>query len=157
MTKHLIALAALLAIGSAQATTTYDFGGVIETGVLTGTAFSGQFSFDETLLSGSPDFLAPSALTLNFNGAVYTLATAEVDSTGISFDAGKPVGIDAIWGSYSQGLVLSSGFGSPYLADTAGNSGSLAISASPVPEPSQWMLMVAGMAALGAVVRRRSA
>ena len=157
--KHsLLALAACALFASAaQANTSYNFGGVVEDGVLAGQSFSGQFSFDETLLAATPDYLMPSTLTLTFNGTVYTLATALDGSIGIAFDAGKPVGIDAVWGNDANGLVLSSGFGSPYLADTAGNFGSVTISASPVPEPASWALGLAGLAAIGLLMNRRRA
>ena len=153
----LAALALAFAIGSSAQAATYSFSGVIEDGALAGQSFGGQFSFDDSLLAGSPDYLEPTALSLLFNGQTYSLGTALAGSSGIAFDAGKPIGIDAVWGDDSKGVTLTSGFGSPYLADTAGNFGSVTISAAPVPEPASWMLGLAGLAAVGAVVRRKRA
>lgn len=157
MRKHLLALAAvLLAAGSAQATTTYNFSGVIEDGLLAGQTFGGSFSFDETLLQADTEWLDLSALQFVFAGQIYTLAGADANSTAVVFSGGQVVGIDAVYTGGTMDFVLSNGFGSPYLFYVQGSdfgSGSYTVSA--VPEPSTWAMGLAGLAAIGAISRRR--
>lgn len=152
--KHLLALAAAaLALGSSAQAATYNFNGTIEQGALAGLSFGGQFSFDDTLLTADTDWLPLTSLSFSFNGQTYTLAGAEANSTSASFWAGELLGVDAVYGTATTGLVLTNGFGNPYLADTAGNFGSYSVSA--VPEPSSWALAIAGLAVVGGVARRR--
>lgn len=155
--KHLLAAAAVVALsGAAQAEATYNFSGVLDTGPLAGMSFSGSFSFDDTLLNGSTEWLPLTALHLEFNTVNYVLAgTAAESVNSVSFDSGAVLGVDAMWGSISSGIFLSSGFGSPYLYDSNDNSGSLTLTAAAVPEPSTWLMGLAGLAFMGAVARRR--
>ena len=158
--KSLIALAAATTLafaGGAQAANVdYTLNGVIESGPLAGMSFNGVFSFDDSTLSSNPDWLPLTALSLSFNGHTYAWADANPDAS-VTFDGGMVVGVDATWGTDASGVVLSTGFGSPYLGDTANNFGSYIVAAAGVvPEPSTWMMGLAGLAMMGAVVRRRS-
>ena len=157
--KQMLALAvaalATLSTGQAQAIT-YNFDGTIEQGALTGQAFGGQFSFDDSTLDANTDWLPLSSLEFVFDGQGYNLAGAAAGSTSVSFSGGEILGIDAVYGDDTQGFVLTNGFGSPYLAYTAGNFGSYTVSvAAAVPEPASWALGLSGLAAVGAIVRRR--
>ncbi len=158
--KSLLALAAVTTLafaGGAQAANVdYTLNGVIESGPLAGMSFSGLFSFDDSTLSSNPDSLPVTALSLSFNGHTYSLADANPDAS-VSFDTGMVVGVDATWGTDTSGVLLSSAFGSPYLGDTSNNFGSYTVTAAAaVPEPSSWMMGLAGLAMMGAVVRRRT-
>lgn len=145
---------ALSGFSAAAATVNYTLKGVIDTGALTGLSFSGTFGFDDSLLSSNPDWLPLSSISVDFNGQTYALAGANPDAT-VSFDAGSVLGVDVTWGDDTQGLFLSTGFGDPRLGDPDGNAGSYTVTAATVPEPSTWLLGLAGLAVMGAVMRRR--
>lgn len=157
--KQVLALAAALALSSAQATTTYNFSGTIESGQLTGEVFSGQFSYDEQALQADTEWLPLTSLSFSLAGETYTLDDAAENSTSVSFSEGEVTGLDAVYGDETDYVVLSSGFGEPYLVYSSGSdsgAGTLTISAvSTVPEPGTWTLSLAGLAALGAIARRR--
>lgn len=152
--KTLLALAAtVLSLGVAQASiVSYNFQGVIEettgTPSLVGEAFSGQFSYDDVTLE-----LA--SLNFSFLGESYTLGQATPVSF-VSVDAGQAIGVDAFYDGAAR-LILTSGFGAPYLtyisATDVESFGSYAVSA--VPEPTALSLSVLGLAALGLASRRR--
>jgi hypothetical protein len=157
--KSLLALAALSLAGVAQAAT-YNFSGSIEDGLLKGQVFSGQFSFDDSQLTAGTEWLSLTALQFSFAGKSYALAGAEPNSASVSFIDGRVVGLDAVYNAGSaDNLLLSSGFGEPYLRyeTSSGDFGSGALSISAVPEPSTWLMSLAGLAAVGAIVRRRKA
>lgn len=155
--KSLLALAALSLAGLAQAAT-YNFSGSFD--AQSGApALSGQFSFDESLVAaaGGDGQFALSALSLNFMGQSYSLAQAF--DPYVQFEAGALVGPNASFQTANGGtLALQSFFGSSnftYTLNGADSSGTLSISA--VPEPSTWLMSLAGLAAVGAIARRRKA
>lgn len=155
--KTLLALAAFGALASTAQADTYTLQGVIQEGAKTGTLFSGMFSFDDSLLPSAEGWLPLTALSLSYDGQTYTLAGAEAGSSvSFDFDGSTVLGIDASWNNGA--VLLTSGFGSPFLADADNNIGAYTVTAAAaVPEPSSWMLGLTGLAMMGAVVRRRKA
>jgi len=61
-------------------------------------------------------------------------------------------------GKYIEGSFTASGAGTLTFVGTGGGSfgGSIAITPAPVPEPATWAMMLAGVAAVGTAMRRRS-
>ncbi|MGS0756013.1 PEP-CTERM sorting domain-containing protein [Roseateles sp. GG27B] len=154
----LLALAATLALGTAEAAS-YNFNGQIETGPALGQTFNGQFSFDETLLTGSAyELLDLGSWTLNALGQTYTAAGATVAPQAAFWD-GQFVGISAFHRTAVGSVSLIDGYfdlSSAYLSyvtPLGDGIGSYTVSA--VPEPSTWALGLAGLAVIGVMARRR--
>ena len=160
LSKTLVTLAALLALGSGAAqAASYNFSGQIETGPALGQSFDGEFSFDESLLTGSAyELLDLSSWTLNALGQTYTSAGATATPQAAFWD-GQFVGISATYTSASGGVNLVDGFtdfSGAYLAyETPAGSGFGSYTISAVPEPSSWALGLAGLGLIGVAARRR--
>lgn len=154
--KSLLALAALMSLAGAAQAATYNFSGHFD-GQSGAPALTGQFSFDDTLVAagGGDGQFALSALSLSFMGQGFTLAQAF--DPYVQFEGGVLVGPNASFQAATGGtLALQSFFGSAnfsYSLNGVDSSGALSISA--VPEPSTWLMSLAGLAAVGAIVRRR--
>lgn len=159
-----LALAASVASAATPITLTFD--GINQwsgsfTAVSSGAT---SFSLDLTPLSGSwTNIDLSSVISANFSGA------SGYDVTAVTFD-GNPftavanisvpgvVGVDA-W-TY-QATSIAAG---PHTLIVTGNlvggaigfTGSVNIQAQPVPEPESYALMLAGLAAVGLIARRRS-
>lgn len=91
--------AALLLAGaslSTQAAALFTFEGVVDSGSLTGSTYTGSFGFEAPAadFDGSVDL---SSFTLNFFSQTYTLADADASTTPVAvFSAGQFVGVDFI-------------------------------------------------------------
>lgn len=165
-----LALAAVLAAGSAQATEAlYTLQGLADSGPLAETPFIGSFAYDASAAAG--DFsgsIALSRFVLDFAGQAYTLASADAAPTAV-FDLGVFLGLDYVDAdsadlSVRPDLALVPGFfgfdGEAYLAYEAaggiGGYGSYRITA--VPEAGTAAMLLAGLGLLrlsGVAWRRR--
>ena len=147
-----LALAASLASASTPIVLTFD--GIDQWSASFTALSSGatSFSLDLTALAGSWTNLdLSSAISANFSGA------SGYDVTAVTFDGNAftavanismpGFGVDA-W-SY-QATNIAAG------QHTLVVTGSVNIQAQPVPEPESYALMLAGLAAVGLIVRRRS-
>jgi len=136
---------------------TYTFSGAIDAGSLLGETYAGSFSFDDAALTGAgAEWLAVDSLSMNFMGSSFTQADAAAFSIaevgyydgaflGLSFSvdsAGEPFSF--VTGSFDTGDAFFA---------TDSSSGSLAYAAA-VPEPKDWMLMLAGIGLVGVMIER---
>lgn len=155
---------ALLSTAPAQAAlNTYNFSGSLDSGALIGETFSGQFSFDDAMLTGmNSEYLGVNTLNLNFYNHSYTQANAAA-ATEVAFMDGSFLGLSfAVDSSYPQFAFIPGFFDKTeaYFAyqpslGTAGY-GSVTYMLAPVPEPEIYTLMLAGMALMGFVARRKA-
>jgi hypothetical protein len=130
-------------------------------GSLIGQSFSGQFSYDDSLLSSSTWTLPLLSLSFSLGGQSYTLGQADAGTTSVAFDTGSLVGVNAVYTGGVRSVELVSGFGAPYAFydQGSGNYGSadLSFSTAAVPEPESYALMLGGLGLIGFIARRRKA
>lgn len=144
------------------AVTDYSFNGAIDSGSLFGTAYDGNFSFDNAALTQTGiESIALSSFTLHFLSSTYSRADADVPATADFMD-GLFLGVSY---TYSNGdpafsLISASGTGLPddvaYFAYTplSGEAGfgSLTLTSVPLPAAS-WLF--AGCLGAFSLLRRR--
>jgi len=156
MRQTLLAAALALAGLSAQAAT-FNFSGLLEDGPLAGQSFSGQFSYDESLLGGvAYELLDLSSWSLSALGSNLSGAGMPVQA---AFWDGQFVGLNGSYAVGSYQLNLGDGtvdFSGAYLAyKTPAGEGFGSYTVSAVPEPESYALMLAGLGCVGLLARRR--
>ncbi|MDP2025596.1 PEP-CTERM sorting domain-containing protein [Sulfuriferula sp.] len=146
------------AIAPAQAAVqNYTFSGSIDAGSLLGESYAGSFSFDDAALSGAgAEWLAVDSLSMNFMGSNFTQDDAVAPSIAeVGYYDGAFLGlsfsVDIAGEPFS--FVTGSDDTSDAFFATDSSSGSLTYAAA-VPEPKDWMLMLAGIGLVGVMVER---
>lgn len=140
-----------LAAPAAQAAIqTWNFSGAVESGSLVGETYSGLFSFDDAGLIGTDiEYLTVSSFSMLFNSTAYTLAD-ELATTEAAFDSGNFLGMTFS----AANFTFIPGFVDTSDAFLALDDGTGSVIYAPVPEPSGWMLMMAGLGLVGVMVGR---
>lgn len=169
--KHTLAAASLglmfAAFSPVQAAVqSYTFSGMMDSGHYINERFSGVISFDDATLTGAADeWLAIDSLTMSILGHTYTQADADAGSQAeVGYIDGALLGLSYSVTAANIGFSFIPGFADSsdaYIAyDTSqGLSGAGNVIYAPVPEPRDWMLMLAGLGLVGMMVgrnRRRS-
>lgn len=161
---HIALLAALLATTApAQAAMqTWTFSGALDSGALVGETFAGSLSYDDAGLGGIGDeWVNLGALGMTFMGQGYDLAVAATAPQAYFLD-GAFLGVSYIVGATDPKFSLIAGFSDisesyfayEPLAGSAGF-GSVTYTLAPVPEPKGTAMLLAGIALLGLMARRR--
>lgn len=163
-----VALGLTLSLCSLHASAaSFTFSGVTDSGPLTGTTFSGQFSHadspDGMPLNGD---LPLSSFSLSFNGQTYTLAPdslaayaqgqflglVHADTTGADTALRPHVALVPGFTEFSQAHFFYVG------AQGDTGFGSYTVTAiTPVPEPGVWALSLSGLCVAGLCAHRRRA
>lgn len=160
--KPLAAAAALCFAALGAQAATYNLQGVVETGPALNSVFSGLFSVDESILGSQPAFtgmLALDSFSLSAFSQVFTLAGADFTPVAV-YDNGVMLGLNIQFSGSTPAVTLYDGIFDPsfaFMGYTVGGTeylSSYSISAA-VPEPSTWLMSLAGLAAIGALARRR--
>ena len=149
ITSGVVLSLAVRQVNPAQAAiVNYNLAGTIETGLLTGETFSGTFSYDNSLLTGSDfEFLDVSQVNLNFLGSTFTAVNADPNPT-VEFLDGNFLGLNFSTSSFTPEFSLIPAFGSTEATFSyigTNDNGSGPVQYALVPEPST----VLGLIALG--------
>lgn len=151
----------LLFSGAAQAAVqTYSFNGTVESGSLLGESYSGTFSYDDATLMGSgEEWLAIDNLDMSFMSGNHTEADAATPAEVGFLDGvflGLSYSVDAAANPFSfiAGTADDSDAFFAYDATLPALSGTGNVVFAPVPEPGEWMMMLAGLGLVGLMARR---
>ena len=157
----LLAAAVAIALPAQAAVQSYTFDGVTDSGAFLNQFFSGSLSFDDSGLTGvGEEWIALGSIALDFLGRHHTLGDAAAAPEAAFFD-GTFLGVSFTVNAGDPQFSLIAGYrsiGEAFFAydAVAGKSGagSVAYTAA-VPEPESWMLMLAGLAGVAGIARRR--
>jgi hypothetical protein len=148
---------AIAAPAAQAAVQTWNFSGMIDTGSLLGATYAGSFSFDDAALTGAgAEWLAVDSLAMNFMGSSFTEAdVAAGAAVEVAYYDGAFLGLSYSVDSaaYPFTFVTGSYDTSDAFFATDSSSGSLTYTAA-VPEPKDWILMLAGIGLVGVMVER---
>lgn len=141
---------AIAAPAAQAAIQTWNFSGTVESGSLIGETYSGLFSFDDAGLTGTDsEYLTVSSLSMLFNSTAYTLVD-ELATTEVAFDNGNFLGMTFS----ADNFTFINGWVDTSDAYLALDDGTGSVIYAPVPEPRDWMLMLAGLGLVGVMVER---
>lgn len=166
--KKAVLIALLSSVLPAQAAIqSWQVAGQVDSGHYNGTAYQGQFSFDDAgLLAAGTELVNLSSLQFNFGSNLFNLNTpALADATAV-FQDGVFTGIE--WSvdatNPAIGFSLVAGFSNTsdafFAYDTTlgfSGAGNLTYTLSAVPEPTQSSLVFMGLGVIGYIVTRRQA
>lgn len=140
---------------------TYSLEGVLDSGHYAGSKFSGSFSFDDVVLTGSgEEWLAVETLSLGLLDAVYTLDDAEALAE-VAYRDGSFLGLsysvsssEPMFSFIPGSLDASDAFIAYETELGAFGAGSVTYTSGPIPEPKDWLMMLAGLGFVGLMVGR---
>jgi len=142
---------------SLAAVQSYALGGAIDAGPLFCQTYAGSFSFDDAPLTGvDAEWLLVDSLAMNFMGSSLTEADVAADgAVEVGCAGGTCIGLSYSVDSAAHpfAFVAGSSDTSDAFFATDSSSGSLHYLTA-VPEPRDWMMLLAGMGLVGTVVRR---
>jgi hypothetical protein len=159
--KHTLITAALglmVAAPAAQAAIqSWSFSGTVDSGSLLGETYSGSFSFDDAALTGmDAEWLSVANLSMTFNGSAYTQADV---TAGAAVEVGYQDGVFLGLAYYSvdsaaNAFTFVAGNFDTSDAFFAYDNGAGNVIYASVPEPKDWMLLLAGIGLVGMMVER---
>lgn len=158
--KHTLITAALglmVAAPAAQAAIqSWNFSGAVDSGSLLGETYSGSFSFDDATLTGmDAEWLAVANLSMTFNGSAYTqvdvVAGAAVE---VGYQDGEFLGLSYSVDAVANPFTFVAGSNDASDALFAYDNGAGNVIYASVPEPKDWMLLLAGIGLVGVMVER---
>jgi hypothetical protein len=143
---------AIAAPAAQAATRIWDFSGTVESGSLLGQTYAGVFVFDDAGLTGSAttEYLDVSGLDMTFNSTAYSLAD-ELAPTEAAFENGSFLGMTFSAANFTFIPGVGGSLSDAFLALDDGTAN---VVYAPVPEPRDWLLMLAGLGLVGVMVER---
>ena len=135
---------------------TYTFSGAIDSGSLLGESYSGNFSFDNAALTGTgAEWLTVDSLAMTFMGSNYTQAdVATGAAVEVGYYDGAFLGLSYSVDDAAYPFTFVTGSYDASDAFFAYDNGAGNVVYAPVPEPREWMLMLAGLGLVGVMVER---
>jgi len=158
--KHTLITAALglmVAAPAAQAAIqSWNFSGAVDSGSLLGETYSGSFSFDDAALTGmDAEWLSVTNLSMTFNGSAYTQADVTASAAvEVGYQEGVFLGLAYSVDSVSSPFTFVAGSSDTSDAFFAYENGAGNVIYASVPEPKDWMLLLAGIGLVGVMVER---
>lgn len=161
--KHLAIIALLSTVLPAQAAVqAYSFSGAMDSGFYNGEAFSGSFTFDDTMVdSVGLDITSLLSLNMSFLNKNFTIVNSTA-TPDVSFQDGAFLGLSWSVDSPTPNIGFTfnpgiTGVDEAYVAyDTsAGLSGAGSVIYQAVPEPDAYAMLLAGLGLIGFSARRK--